>query len=161
MKTQIPLVIACPVMKNNKNISMIARSASCFGAKLLIITGQNKVDDHIARDYKIAVEKHRSLLPLIDKYSAYGYRIIGLEQGLEAFKLNDYKFEGLPTFLVVGNECNGIRKEIRDKLDKVVEIPLLDLPYSLNVAVATSIFLFEFAKQLGQSDENAINKGSV
>ena len=63
-----PLVIACPPMKNNKNISMIARSAGCFGADKLIITGQNKVESNISRDADIIIEKHNSIIPVISKY---------------------------------------------------------------------------------------------
>lgn len=69
MKTTFsPLVIACPVMKNNKNISMIARSASCFGASKLIITGQNRIDPHISRDINLEeLLKKKNLKDLFSK----------------------------------------------------------------------------------------------
>jgi len=146
--THSPFVIACPVMKNNKNISMIARSASCFNVDKLIITGQNKIDQHISRNIKLQIENHRSIIPVISKYKLDGYKIIGLEQSFGSTSLHKCKFVDVPTLLIVGNECRGIDIEIMECVDELVEINHDDYPHSLNVAVATSIFLYEYTKQL-------------
>ena len=45
--------------------------------------------------------------------------------------------------LVMGNEGNGVRREILDKCDKYLCIPMNDSVESLNVAVATSIIIYE------------------
>jgi tRNA G18 (ribose-2'-O)-methylase SpoU len=134
-------------MKSNVNISMIARSASCMGADTLIITGQNRITKHISRDCNIPIKHHNSLMPVIRKYKENGYKIIGLEQATNSSNMHQYKFADVPTFLVVGNECKGLDQEVLDSLDEVIEIPLFGKPHSLNVAVATSICLFEYAKQ--------------
>lgn len=140
-------VVACPTMKSNCNISMLIRSASCFGATKVIITGNNKVNDQIARDYDIPVEHRNSLLPVITKHKKEGFKIIGLEQTTESNSLFSYKFSKEPTLLVVGNETRGIEDQYLKQLDEVIEIPLFGMPHSLNVAVATSVILFEYAKQ--------------
>lgn len=145
-----PLVVACPVMKNNKNISMIARSAGCFGANKLIITGQNKIESNISRDCNIEIENHRSILPVISKYKTEGYKIIGLERSSKSVKLNNYHFIDIPILLVIGNECKGIDPEIMDCLDEIIEITLFGKPDCLNVAVAVSVFLYEYSKQMNK-----------
>lgn len=48
--------------------------------------------------------------------------------------------------LVMGNEGNGIREEILEKCDKSLFINMNDKVESLNVAVATSILLYELNK---------------
>jgi TrmH family RNA methyltransferase len=49
--------------------------------------------------------------------------------------------------LVMGNEGNGIRDQIRNHITHPVMIPKFGLGESLNVATATSILLSEFARQ--------------
>lgn len=158
MKTDNPsLVIACPVMKNNKNISMIARSASCFGASKIIITGQNRIDPQISRDIDIVVENHRSIVPVISKYKLDGYRIVGLEQHPNAVKLHKFSVDTkVPILLVVGNECRGIDQDIINCLDAIVEIEGTGKPKSLNVAVAASMFMFVYsvAREIDQDQKS-------
>ena len=48
--------------------------------------------------------------------------------------------------ICVGNEGNGISKELLLKADKVVSIPMGEYSESLNVAVALSIIMYQFSK---------------
>ena len=48
--------------------------------------------------------------------------------------------------LIVGNEGNGIRSTTLDKCDKRLYIQMNEKVESLNVAVATSILLYEMDK---------------
>ena len=48
--------------------------------------------------------------------------------------------------LIMGNEGQGVRREILDMCDKFLFIDMNDQVESLNVAVATSILLYEFNK---------------
>lgn len=141
------IAVACPPMKSNVNISMISRSASFFGISELIVTGQNRITKHISRECTIPTSYHNSLMPIILKYKDMGYRIIGLEQSVNSQNLFNYRFPETPVLLVAGNECTGMDQKILDVLDDVLEIPLLGNPHSLNVAVAVSVCLYEYAKQ--------------
>ena len=49
--------------------------------------------------------------------------------------------------LVIGNEANGVRKEIQDIADKKVKIPMIGKTESLNASVATGIILYEYVRQ--------------
>lgn len=55
----------------------------------------------------------------------------------------DYK----RTVIVIGNEANGVSKEILDISDKKVKIPMLGKAESLNAAVATGVILYEYVRQ--------------
>jgi tRNA G18 (ribose-2'-O)-methylase SpoU len=48
---------------------------------------------------------------------------------------------------VIGNERAGITEDVLTMLDRVVEIPVWGLPYSYNVATATTMALYEYCKQ--------------
>lgn len=49
--------------------------------------------------------------------------------------------------IIIGNEANGVEKEIQDMADKKVKIPMLGKTESLNASVATGIILYEYVRQ--------------
>ena len=49
--------------------------------------------------------------------------------------------------LVVGNERTGLTPDLLALLDDTVEIPVWGLPYSYNVATATTMALYEYCRQ--------------
>ena len=49
--------------------------------------------------------------------------------------------------IVIGNEANGVGKEIQEMADEKIKIPMLGKTESLNAAVATGIILYEYVRQ--------------
>ena len=49
--------------------------------------------------------------------------------------------------LVIGNEANGVSKEVLEIADEKVKIPMLGKTESLNAAVATGVILYEYARR--------------
>ena len=62
---------------------------------------------------------------------------------------NSYDEEDLtnPCAFLIGNEGNGPRREIADMADCYVKIPMLGQVESLNAAIASSVLMFEAARQ--------------
>lgn len=54
-----------------------------------------------------------------------------------------------PTILVVGNEANGVSREILNLSSQCVKIPILGGAESLNVAVAAAVLMYEAVRQRG------------
>lgn len=135
-------------MRSNVNISGIARSASASGVERLILTGNAKLIQRIARDgaEQLSVEVHRTLGPVLKDFREQGFRLVGLEQTSNSQNLNHYTFAER-TVLVIGNERNGLSAEILALLDDVVEIPVYGLPHSFNVSSATAMTLYEYRRQ--------------
>jgi tRNA G18 (ribose-2'-O)-methylase SpoU len=142
------LLVVCAPLRSNVNLSRIARAASCCGLDRIICTGHAKLDRKIARDGAdaIAIEAHRTLPPVLQKLRAGGYRLVGLEQTTDSKDLHKYQFQR-KTALVIGNERTGLTPELLALLDDVVEIPVWGLPYSYNVATATTMALYEYCRQ--------------
>jgi tRNA G18 (ribose-2'-O)-methylase SpoU len=142
------LVLVCAPMRSNVNLSRIARVASCCGITRIICTGTAKLERKIARDGAdtIDIEIHRTLPPVLEKLRGDGFRLVGLEQTTNAKNLHTYRFDRR-TALVIGNERSGLTADILSLLDDVVEIPVWGLPYSYNVATATTMALYEYCKQ--------------
>ena len=142
------MVIACAPMRSNINLSRIARAAACCGIDRMICTGTDKLERKIARDGAdtLQLEIHRTLPPVLDRLRADGFRLVGLEQTTNSKNLHHYEF-ARRTALVVGNERSGLTEDLLELLDDVVEIPVWGLPYSYNVATATTMALYEYCRQ--------------
>ncbi|MBN1908863.1 MAG: TrmH family RNA methyltransferase [Pirellulales bacterium] len=142
------LVVACPPMRSNVNLSRIARAAGCGGITRLICCGTAKLIDKIARDSpdSLAVEVHRTLPPVLKRLKVEGFTLVGLEQTTDSVPLPTFAFPR-KTVLVVGNERLGIEPDVLAMLDQVVEIPVYGLPYSHNAATAAAIALYEYCRQ--------------
>jgi tRNA G18 (ribose-2'-O)-methylase SpoU len=142
------LLVACAPLRSNINLSRIVRVASCSGVQKIIACGTAKVIGKIARDGAdaIEIEVHRTLAPVLRELRQQGYRLVGLEQTTNSQSLHTFAFER-KSVLVVGNERSGIADDLLPMLDKVVEIPVYGLPYSYNVATATTMALYEYCRQ--------------
>ena len=58
-----------------------------------------------------------------------------------------YDIEFKKKIIVIGNEANGVSKEIQDMADEKAKIPMLGKTESLNASVATGIMLYEYVRQ--------------
>ncbi len=76
---------------------------------------------------------------------AAGTRVVGVELAEEAVRLADLPAARGRTVAVLGHEQTGIPPEALDLLDSVVEIPMVGIGASLNVAVAGSLVLYKLA----------------
>lgn len=114
----------------------------------MIVTGNPKIDPKIARDgiEQIEIEVRRSLQPILKKMRSEGYTLVGLEQTTNSENLHTFSFPER-SLLVIGNERNGLDQTVLDELDHVIEIPVYGLPFSYNVATATSMALYEYCRQ--------------
>jgi tRNA G18 (ribose-2'-O)-methylase SpoU len=142
------LIVACPPMRSNVNLSRIARAAGCCGVQRMICCGNAKLIGKIARDAAetLQVDVHRTLPPVLKKLREEGYAIVGLEQTTGAVSLFEFSFQRR-TVLVLGNERTGVEDDVLRLLDQAVEIPVYGLPYAHNAATAAAMALYEYCRQ--------------
>jgi tRNA G18 (ribose-2'-O)-methylase SpoU len=142
------LIIACPPMRSNVNLSRIVRAASCCGVRRLICCGNAKIDAEITREIgdAIQIEVRRTLPAVLERLREDGHRLIGLEQTSGSHCIFDFSFPR-KMVLVIGNERLGIEDEVLRLLHETVEIPVYGLPASHNVATAASMALYEYCRQ--------------
>ncbi len=132
------------------NLGTIIRSAVAFGIDKIYI-GNNSVDVYNPKTirssqgmiFKVNIEQ-TNLLELIPKLKKSGHSIIGTKvdggNSLKTFEIPK-KFA-----IIMGNEANGVSEKIFNLCDKYLYIDMNNTCESLNVAVATSIILYEFSK---------------
>ena len=145
------LLLALDGLTDPQNLGAIIRSAEALGAQGLILPQRRsagltgsvaKVAAGALEHLPVArvVNLNRSLEKLKDE----GYTVIGLaEEGPST--ISEIKFQG-PLVVVVGAEDKGISLITRRLCDQLVRIPLKGVTTSLNASVATSIFLYEVAR---------------
>ncbi|MFW6169067.1 MAG: TrmH family RNA methyltransferase [Planctomycetota bacterium] len=153
------LLLVCPPLRSNVNLSRIVRAAGGCGVRHIIACGDFKVDSRIARDSleHIRIESRRSLQPVLKRLRHERYPLIGLEQTSNSTCLYDFSFPPRAA-LVVGHERQGLDQATLDLLDHVVEIPVFGRPYSYNVATATIMVLYEYCRQMtaGRGSESRV-----
>ena len=148
LKEERPLVVACSPLRSNVNLSTIFRTAGCCGVREIIATGNAKLINKIARDgaESVNLRVKNSLPPVLKKLKDDGYALVGLEQTTHSTPLAEYPFPK-KTALVIGSEREGLSDDCLRLLDAVVEIPVWGMPFSYNVATATSMALYEYCRQ--------------
>ena len=139
-------VILLDGLQDPGNVGTIIRSAVAFNIDTIIV-GDNSVDiynEKVLRAsegmiYNINIIKRNLIDSIADlkekKYSIIGTKVDG-GNDIKDLKENKYAF-------IVGNEGNGITKEVLDLCDKYVYIKMNESCESLNVGVASSIIMYE------------------
>lgn len=139
------------------NLGTIMRSCDALHADGLIITG-HAVDLYDPETISastgsffalptVRLPSHKELLPWIErlKRELEGVKIVGSDEKAE-YSIEEHDFTA-PTLLIVGNETWGMSASYRELCDVMVKIPIAGAASSLNVACATSIFLYEIDRQ--------------
>ncbi len=128
------------------NIGTIIRSSKAFNVDTIILS-TNSVDiynDKVLRSTQGMIFKmniiYSDLERIIPKLKTSGYDILGTDvnSGVDVRNIVTSKYA-----LIMGNEGHGVRDNIKDLCDKNLYITMNKNCESLNVAVATSILLYE------------------
>ncbi|NIN67350.1 MAG: RNA methyltransferase [Anaerolineae bacterium] len=150
-----PLILVLDRLRDPGNLGTILRSAEAAGVGQAI-TVKGTVDVYSPKVVRGAMGAHFRLSILHDQEwddlerELEGRQILIAEPGVQvAYYQVDWT---QPTALIVGGEARGPGEEARALATSSVTIPMRGGAESLNVAVATSIMLFEAARQTGMRD---------
>ena len=94
--------------------------------------------------FRINIIQSDDLVATIKEMKKHKFKVIATSlQTNESIYDIDYK----KAAIIIGNEANGISKEVMETADKKVKIPMLGKTESLNASVATSIILYEYVRR--------------
>ena len=93
--------------------------------------------------FRVNVIKSEDLVKDLIKMKDNGYEIV-----VTALDTNDsvYDIQYNKKVIVIGNEANGVSKEIQEIADNKVKIPMLGKTESLNASVAAGIMIYEYVR---------------
>lgn len=143
--------LLCDKVQDPGNLGTIIRTAHAAGVTGIILT-KGTVDIYNDKTIRSTMGSifympviHDNDLSFLEELKSKGFKLVAtsLEESKDFF---DEDLSG-KIILSVGNEGNGISNEIFSLADKKVKIPMPGGAESLNVAVATSIILFEKVRQ--------------
>ena len=141
-------------VSNSQNISAIIRSCDGVGVLNLYYTSADNLDLRVHKTITQGTHRwlNRKRIESLDKVEflkqkqAEGFQVVvtHLEEKSVSFSKVDYT---KPTVLVMGNERDGISKEVLAVANANIIIPMRGMAQSLNVSVATALILYEAGRQ--------------
>lgn len=153
-KTEIYLLLHN--IRSTHNVGSIFRTADAVGVKHVYISGYTPAPiDRFGRSRsditKVSLGAENSVkwsiienvINKIKELKIDKFNIIALEQNDKSIDYKKSKLKG-NILLIVGNEVDGIEKNILSLCDQIIEIPMYGSKESLNVSVATGIALYSF-----------------
>jgi 23S rRNA (guanosine2251-2'-O)-methyltransferase len=148
--------LICHNIRSLHNVGSVFRTADAFGITKIFLTGYTGTPEHPFHSSKllkvslgaekfVSWEYKKSAVRVIKDLKLKGFRIVALENNVKAKKLTSYKPK-FPLVLILGEEVKGIKKNILELCDDIVEIPMRGQKESLNVSVAFGVAAYEISK---------------
>lgn len=141
-------------IRSMHNIGSIFRTCDGAGVGRLYLTGYSACPPRkeiakvaLGAEQSVPWEHHKDPVVLIRALKKQGVTIIALERGKKSVDITRLKPKK-PFCLIVGNEVDGVQKELLSLADHVAEIPMRGKKESLNVSVAFGIAVYSLASGL-------------
>ena len=120
---------------NLKQIVVSSETADCFNSKVVRST--------MGAIFRVNVIKSENLIDDLIEMKNHGFEVV-----VTSLDTNDsvYDIKYNKKVIVIGNEANGVSKDVQDVADKKVKIPMLGKTESLNASVAAGIMIYEYVR---------------
>jgi len=146
------LLLILDHIQDPHNLGACLRTAECAGVDAVILPrdGASPVNQTVRKVSSGAAEQVKiiyvtNLAQTLKTIQKHGFWIFGAE-GPGSDELYECDMKG-NTAIVMGAEGKGLRRLTKEYCDYLVNIPMRGTVSSLNVSVATGVFLFEAIRQ--------------
>jgi 23S rRNA (guanosine2251-2'-O)-methyltransferase len=153
-----PFWVLADGLSYEHNLGAVMRSALGFGANGLVIPTRRgaSLSPVVQRVSMGAVEVvpvvRESLFAVLKTLKKAGIPTVGADMGGQP--MTQARLSG-PLALVMGAEGRGLSPKLREKVSRVVSVPLAGGLESLNVSVATAVLMYEKRRQDGWFEPQA------
>jgi TrmH family RNA methyltransferase len=135
------------------NLGTMLRTIDAAGAAGLIVVGQSTDPFHptavkasMGTLFTVPISRAADMGRVLTWARAHGLQTIATSaKAKQLYWGADYRF---PVLLLMGSEREGLGREVLEAADSAVTIPMHGSASSLNVAVATSLLLYEFRRRV-------------
>jgi tRNA G18 (ribose-2'-O)-methylase SpoU len=151
-----PIYLVLDRVIDTYNIGSIFRLADAIAAEKIFICGDTEYPPS-SRIHKAAVgteewvpwEKTESTTAIIKKLKADGVQVIAVEQSPLSTSYSVLSTQiKFPCAIVVGNETDGISKEVLDLADVIVELPMFGVNKSFNVWGSCAVVCYKVLESI-------------
>ncbi|MBR1627538.1 MAG: RNA methyltransferase [Bacteroidales bacterium] len=154
-ETKTPIVLVLDNIRSMSNIGSMFRTADAFRLEGMFLCGITAVPPHreinktaLGATQSVDWKYKESTVECVKLLKEQGYQVFSLEQTENSNMLQNFRFNGNKTAIVLGNEVDGVQQEVIDLCDEVIEIPQFGTKHSFNVSVSCGIVLWEMVRQL-------------
>ncbi len=135
------------------NVGAIFRSADAFAIEKVYLTGftgqpprKEIAKVALGSDHRVIWEWKEEVLPLLNQLKSDGFQLIALDNIDRSVNIQTVKTDK-PMVLILGNEVEGLEKDVLDMCDQIVMITMPGAKQSLNVSVAAGIAMFALSSK--------------
>ena len=145
------IIVASDGLQDPGNLGTILRTLDSANLSQVVVS-KDTVDAYnpkVVRStmgaiFRVNIVETENLKETLKEMKRHKYKVMCTD--LTASK-NIYEIDYNKKILVIGNEANGISKELLDMADEKIIIPMLGKTESLNASVATSIIVYEYVRR--------------
>ena len=145
-----PLIIVLDNVRSLHNVGAIFRTADAFLIEKIYLCGITPMPPHkdirktaLGATESVDWEYVEDIEHLTRELRHQRVELIAVEQAEHSVKLDEYEPQNdKRTVMVFGNEVKGVRQEVVNLCDKVVEIPQFGTKHSLNISVSAGICIW-------------------
>lgn len=153
-----PIIIVLDNIRSFNNVGSVFRTADAFRIEKAFLCGITPQPPH--RDiHKTALGATESVdwayaldtLELVQALRSEGIKCFAIEQATGAIQLNEFKVESKERYAIIfGNEVDGVRQDVINACDGVIEIPQIGTKHSLNISVCNGVVVWDLYSKLLQ-----------
>ena len=145
------IIVALDNVQDPGNLGTILRTVDSIGLKQIIVSkdtvdafNSKVVRSTMGAIFRIKIIETSDLIQSIKEMRKHHFKL--MVTSLQA-DTSIYDIEFNKKIIVIGNESNGVSKEIQDMADEKAKIPMLGKTESLNASVAAGIVMYEYVRQ--------------
>ena len=145
------IILALDDLQDPGNLGTIIRTADSIGLTQILISkgtadaySSKVIRSTMGAIFRVKVIECDNLIEKLKDARKHKYKVVvsSLQTTNSLYDI-DYKKK----VIVIGNEGNGVKKEIQEMADEKIKIPMLGKTESLNASVATGVILYEYVRQ--------------
>ena len=143
-------IVALDGIQDPGNLGTILRTVDSAGLNQIILSKEtaDSFNPKVVRStmggiFRVNTIKSEDLVETLKDLRNHGFEVVvtSLDTDNSVYDIDYHK-----KVVVIGNEANGVSKEVQELADKKVKIPMLGKTESLNASVAAGIMIYEYVR---------------
>ena len=145
------IIVALDDVQDPGNLGTILRTVDSIGLNQIIVSkgtadafNSKVVRSTMGAIFRVKIIEVENLPQSIKEMRRHHFKLMVTSLQTEN-SIYDIKFN--KKIIVIGNESNGVSKEIQEMADEKAKIPMLGKTESLNASVAAGVVMYEYVRQ--------------
>ena len=145
------IIVALDDVQDPGNLGTILRTVDSIGLNQIIVSkgtadafNSKVVRSTMGAIFRVKIIETSDLVQSIKEMRKHHFKLMVTSLQTDN---SIYDIEFNKKIIVIGNESNGVSKEIQDMADEKAKIPMLGKTESLNASVAAGVVMYEYVRQ--------------